>query len=244
MMIKFIEPNWPTIQNVAAFTTTRGSGVSESKFASFNLAKHVGDNPEHVDANRQQLQKLLPSNPLWLSQTHSSTVIRADNYKQGIEADSIIAQSPNQVCAVLTGDCLPILLSHQNGKEVAAIHAGWRGLAQDIIAATLAQMTSKPNELMAWLGPAIGPTTFQVKRDVYDVFTNKSADYCTAFKVQDDLHWLADIYQLARLHLRQLGVHAIYGGDYCTLSEPSLFYSARRDGQTGRMASLIWIKSE
>ena len=161
----------------------------------------------------------------------------------GVEADGSYSNSPGQVCAVLTADCLPILLCNREGDEIAALHAGWRGLASGIISKAVARMKTPPEKLLAWLGPAIGPEKFEVGRDVYDTFVGANHKAEDGFTTSSEEHWLADLYFLARLQFQTLGVEQVFGGDHCTFSEKEKFYSYRRDKQTGRMASLIWLQN-
>lgn len=241
-MRELIIADWPVPAGIHAMTTTRQGGVSLPPFDAMNLADHVGDDPKAVAENRQRLRQIaaLPSEPLWLQQTHSTRVINADNWQPGIEADSIISVETNVVCAILTADCLPVCLFDKTTEKVAAIHAGWRGLANGIIEKTVTRMTTTPSQIIAWLGPAIGPQQFEVGTDVYQAFTQSDAQVSQAFILQNNGRYLADIYQLARQRLTQSGVSQITGGEHCTVSDPASFYSYRRDGQTGRMATLIW----
>lgn len=245
MTDSLIWPEWPAPVNVKACISTRLGGFSLTPYDSLNLGEHVGDNPAHVGQNRQHLITAanLPAVPLWLQQTHSTIVIDSQQWQPGFEADAIISQTPNQVCAVLTADCLPVLLCDKNGRQVAAIHAGWRGLCDGIIEKTVAQLSVVPEDVLAWLGPAIGPAQFEVGEEVRDAFIAYSADAAAAFQTNKPGHYLADIYQLARQRLSHSGVQQIYGGDFCTVSQPAHFFSYRRDGTTGRMASLIWLAS-
>ena len=240
---KLIKPDWPSPVNVRAFTTTRHGGCSHGPWSSFNLGMNCGDDPRTVQQNRHTLLKLLPSEPSWLNQVHGTRVVgwESDN-TDGIEADAIFSRQAKQVCAVLTADCLPVLFCNQDGTRVAAAHAGWRGLAAGVLEATVLAMKCEPAELMAWLGPAIGPQTFEVGRDVYDTFVKLNQENATAFKTHRD-RWLADLYQLARHTLIRVGIDQVFGGGYCTCSEPEKFFSYRRDGVTGRMASMIWLES-
>jgi YfiH family protein len=160
----------------------------------------------------------------------------------GIEADAVVSSRPRQVCAVLTADCLPVLFCNRAGTHIAAAHAGWRGLAAGVLESTVLATGCKPVDLMAWLGPAIGPQAFEVGEDVYDAFANLNEEYATAFKPHRD-RWLADLYQLARYMLIRMGISQVFGGGYCTYSEPEKFFSYRRDGVTGRMVSLIWLQN-
>jgi len=240
--IEVIRPDWPAPVNVRAFTTTRNSGFSQSPWGSLNLGKSCGDNPQHVEQNRSSLLKLLPGKPRWLNQVHGTNAVRWDDAAEpGTNADAIVSHHPGQVCAVLTADCLPVLFCNQAGTSVAVAHAGWRGLAAGVLEATVLAMECKPAELVAWLGPAIGPRAFEVGKDVYDVFVNLSAENAIAFRPHGD-RWLADLYQLARLALTRVGICQVSGGGYCTYADSNNFYSYRRDSVTGRMASIIWLE--
>jgi YfiH family protein len=223
----YIKPNWPTSKNVRAFVTTKACG---------NLADYVGDDLEKVLANRKKLcQELnLPSEPIWLTQVHGNNVICADNVDYRPEADAAFTTLPNIVCVVLTADCLPVLLCDRKGTKVAAIHCGWRSLSAGIIEKTIQKMQT--SELLAWLGPAIGPKVYEVGKEVYEKF---SPD---AFKKIGKEKWLADIYALAKQQLLACGVRNIYGGGFCTYTDSKRFFSYRREGNTGRMASLIYLK--
>jgi len=238
-----ISPDWPAPDNIKAFSTTRQGGFSIAPYDSFNLADHVGDDINSVKKNRDllALQAHLPESPRWLKQIHGATVAKASQWQQGAEADAIVAQQNNQVCVIMTADCLPILLCNQQGDCVAAIHAGWRSLAAGIIENTLAQFNGPGQNIMAWLGPAIGPSQFEVGHDVVSAFTDQMTSAAVAFQQTDVDHYLADIYLLARQRLTSSGVNAIFGSEQCTVSNPSHFFSYRRDGITGRMASMIWI---
>ncbi len=240
-----VRPAWPAPGNVNALVSTRLGGVSPAAYNSLNLGDHVDDQPENVAANRQLLINIadLPDTPLWLRQTHSTQVIDSHHWQKDIEADAIISTETNRVCAVMTADCLPVLLCDKQGRQVAAIHAGWRGLCDGIIEKTVAQLVGPPSDLLAWLGPAIGPAKFEVGEEVRGAFIAHSAQATAAFQVGKPGHYLADIYQLASQRLNASGIRQIYGGDFCTVSQPEKFFSYRRDGVTGRMASLIWLTS-
>ncbi len=244
MKIPVIYPDWPAPANIVALTTTRQGGISEAPYANFNLAAHTGDNAEHVAHNRHLLREIftLPNEPAWLQQTHSTIAVKIDPHFQSCEADASYSDEAGQICVVMTADCLPILICNNAGTEVAAIHAGWKGLANGVIETTVNQLQSDPADLLVWLGPAIGPTAFQVGKDVYDLFIQPDSEALAAFNAQAQEKWLANIYQLARLRLKKLGIQAIYGGDYCTYTDEERFFSYRRDGDTGRMASLIYIR--
>jgi len=238
-----IYPDWPAPDNIKAFSTTRQGGFSLPPYDSLNLGDHVGDELHTVIKNRESLliQAGLPESPRWLKQVHGTTVSFASSWQQGDEADAIVSETSNQVCSIMTADCLPILLCDQQGNKVAAIHAGWRGLAAGIIEKTLAHFNCPSQDIMAWLGPAIGPTQFEVGSDVFTEFTAQSRHAHLAFQQTDSDHYLADIYLLAKQRLNASGVTDVYGGEHCTVSDSSRFFSYRRDGITGRMASMIWI---
>jgi len=238
-----IYPDWPAPENIKAFSTTRQGGFSLSPYNSLNLGDHVGDDINTVNKNRAALliQENLPESPRWLKQTHSTTVSLASNWQQGDEADAMVSAYNNQICTIMTADCLPLLLCNQQGNKVAAIHAGWRGLSAGIIEKTLSHFSSPCQEIMVWLGPAIGPSQFEVGTDVFTQFTAQSTSAHLAFQQIDSEHYLADIYLLAKQRLNALGITNIYGGEHCTVSDSTRFFSYRRDGMTGRMASMIWI---
>ena len=240
----FISPDWPAPDNIRAFSTTRHGGFSQAPFDSLNFGDHVGDDIALVSQNRAQLRQIIqaPEEPLWLKQAHSDHVVNSLDWQLNIEADAIFSQHRNHVCTIMTADCLPILLCNQQGDTVAAIHAGWRSLAAGIIEKTLRRFQCDSSSIMAWLGPAIGPSQFEVGQDVYDAFCRHSPSASQAFKATDNSHYLADIYQLARQRLESQAITAIYGGDFCTVSDEQRFFSYRRDGKTGRMATLIWIQ--
>jgi len=246
----FIQPEWPAPANVVAYCSTRRSprqpslyALKDSTYADFNLALHVEDDAQVVQDNRELLQQslALPGQPMWLNQCHSNLALPFQASAQVAKADAAYSFSPNQVCAVMTADCLPVLLCHRQGHAVAAIHAGWRGLLDDVIENTIAQMGVAGNDLMAWLGPAIGPQQFEVGNEVRQAFVDKHAQAAAGFQRRED-KYLADLYLLARQRLTNVGVASIYGGQFCTYSDAALFYSYRRDGKTGRMASLIYFQ--
>ncbi len=235
-----IQPDWPVPPNVRSLMTTRQGGVSGAPWASFNLGDHVGDDPAHVAANRARLREQLPAEPGWLKQVHSARVVELGR-DVNPEADASFTREAGQVCAVLTADCLPVLFCDRAGSVVAAAHAGWRGLARGVLEATVAAMAAEPRQILAWMGAAIGPQAFEVGDEVREAFIGCHAEAAAAFVPQAPGKWLADIYQLARIRLACAGVRAVYGGGRCTYSEAESFYSYRRDGVTGRMASLIWL---
>ena len=236
-----LRPGWPAPAPVRALTTTRAGGVSRPPWNAFNLATHVGDTPQHVAANRAALRRRfdLPADPVWLQQVHGARVVEAG---AAAEADAVWSRTPGQVCAVLTADCLPVLLCDRAGDCVAAAHAGWRGLAAGVLEATVAALPADAADLMAWLGPAIGPDAFEVGDEVREAFVTADARAGAAFRPAGDGRWLADLYGLARLRLAAAGVTRVFGGGLCTFTDRDRFYSYRRDGVTGRMASLIWLR--
>ncbi|CAB1276837.1 peptidoglycan editing factor PgeF [Candidatus Nitrosacidococcus tergens] len=241
-MLPTITPNWPVLNHIYAYTTTRQGGISTAPYDSLNLGDHVGDISESVKQNREILYQALslPNEPIWLTQIHSNKVIDGANHTDR-QGDGCFSHHPNVVCAILTADCLPILICNRQGDKIAAIHGGWRGLASGIIKNAIEKLATPAEELLVWLGPAIGAHAFEVGNEVREVFINQDKENHIAFTYIDNTHWLADIYQLAQLQLRKLGIQAIYGGEYCTVRDSDLFYSYRRDGlKTGRMATLIW----
>ncbi|MBD3634705.1 MAG: peptidoglycan editing factor PgeF [Methylophaga sp.] len=242
--MSFIEPDWPAPSQIKALSTTRLGGISHAPYDSLNLGLHVNDDENAVLANREKLaqQAKLPSAPLWLQQVHGTRVIEANDWHAGIEADASYSKKPEQVCTVLTADCLPVLFANADGSQVAAAHAGWRGLLNGVLENTVSQFSCRKDAVMAWLGPAIGPEQFEVGVEVYDAFISRSAEAEKAFHPHATDHFFADIYLLARQRLNQLGIESVFGGEHCTVSEANRFFSYRRDGDTGRMASLIWIE--
>ena len=238
----FLHADWPAPANVRTLISTRRGGVSLPPFDSMNLGAHVGDNMLHVAQNRRRLRNALPAEPAWLNQTHSTTVVAASQVSDSPpDADASFTHSPNSVCVVMTADCLPVLLTDRQGSVVAAAHAGWRGLCHGILENTIEQMAVTPLEIMAWLGPAIGPDAFEVGAEVRAAFIDQLPQAIDAFQPIDNDKYLADIYLLARQRLQHIGVSQIYGGEYCTVLERERFFSYRRDHQTGRMASCIWL---
>ncbi|HHW76770.1 MAG TPA: peptidoglycan editing factor PgeF [Xanthomonadaceae bacterium] len=238
-----IIPNWPAPARVRAVSTTRLGGISSPPYDSLNLAGHVGDDPARVAENRRRLMAAVgyPAEPAWLEQVHGTTVVAAETIRAPVAADAAWTREPGRPCAVMTADCLPVLLCDRAGKVIAAVHVGWRGMAGGVIAATVARLGVPPMELLVWLGPAIGPNVFEVGEEVRTAFIALDKANAGCFRPSPAGRWLADIYAMARLQLRRLYVTAIYGGDYCTFSEPERFFSYRRANRTGRMASLIWL---
>lgn len=240
----WITPDWPTPARVKALTCTRRGGVSTGPWTSMNPAEHVGDDPAAVAANRARLVErlALPGAPCWLRQVHGTRVVEATAGGL-IEADGAWSASAGIVCAVLTADCLPVLFCDRGGTRVAAGHAGWRGLAAGVLEAAVARLGVPGGELLAWLGPAISAAAYVVGDEVRSAFLHRQASAQEAFRPAAGGGWHADLYLLARQRLAGCGVDRIYGGEYCTFSDPERFYSYRRDRQTGRMASLIWLQA-
>jgi len=238
----WLKPCWDAPSNVVALSTTRQGGGSRGVYAQANYALHVGDDKEQVLANRKTLLESSGARQIaWLNQVHGAEVTRA-NAALVATADAVISEQIGLACAVMTADCLPVLLCNQAGTQVAAIHCGWRSLAKNIIANTVATFDCPAHELIAWLGPAIGPSRFEVGAEVRQQFAQHTWFDESAFSVAPADKYLANIYQLASAALAACGVSAVSGGDYCTVSDKARFYSYRRDGQTGRMASLIYLR--
>src|SRR5512135_132887 len=238
----FIHPEWPAPANVKALQTTRLGGISAAPYDTLNLGLHVGDDPVRVNRNRQLLSPFMPSEPVWLEQVHGTIVANADAAACRVQADACVARQRGSVCVVMTADCLPVLLCDEAGTVVGAAHAGWKGLAAGVIEATVKEMGVAPQQLLAWLGPAIGPEAFEVGAEVRDAFVAHLPQAAEAFMphgVQGKYH--ADIYLLARQRLAALGITRVHGGSYCTYHQKDKFFSYRRDGVTGRMGTFIWL---
>ena len=240
-----ILPDWPAPARVRAASTTRREGVSEPPCDSLNLGHGARDDREAVTENRRRLRGVLalPAEPAWIRQVHGDTVASAETVSDvhRPEADASVSRSPGLACVVMTADCLPVLLCDRGGAVVAAAHAGWRGLARGILPATVAAMDRPPGHLMAWLGPAIGSKVYEVGPEVREHFLDQDRAHGNSFRPSPAGRWLADLYAIARRQLHGHGVTAVYGGEFCTYSDPDRFYSYRRDGSSGRMASLIWL---
>ena len=239
-MNSWLTPDWPAPANVRACVTTRDGGVSLPPFEGLNLGDHVADDPQAVQHNRQALTACLGCRPAWLSQVHGIRVVEADPASVE-QADASWTDKPGIASAVLTADCLPALFCDRAGTRVAAAHAGWRGLAGGVLEATLDALAIAPGEVLVWLGPAIGPEAFEVGPEVRDTFIGCHAENAAAFRPsRNSGRYMADIYQLARTHLAARGVEAVFGGGFCTVTDPR-FYSYRRSARTGRFASLVWL---
>ena len=240
-MNTFLIPDWPAPAGIRACVTTRAGGVSLAPFDSFNLGDHVGDDPAAVAHNRQRLTHIFDVQPAWLSQVHGVVVAPA-NPEQIVEADASWTATPGIACTVMTADCLPALFCDRAGTRVAAAHAGWRGLAAGVLEAAAHSLNVEPDDILVWLGPAIGPAVFEVGGEVRDVFIDDMLQAAAAFVPSvNEGRYMADIYELARLRLARYGITAVYGGGFCTVTDPR-FYSYRRSPRTGRFASLVWIE--
>ncbi|QUJ66946.1 peptidoglycan editing factor PgeF [Photobacterium sp. GJ3] len=239
----WITPDWPAPAHVKAMSTTRSGGISQGSYEGLNLGDHVGDEPAAVAHNRQWLQQQLGlvHAPAWLTQTHSTIVLDLHGpLSPAPNADASVTRESGIACTVMTADCLPVLLCDRQGTQVGAVHAGWRGLADGILEKTVRTFSAEPNQMLAWLGPAIGPAAFEVGGEVRERFVSEQPDAASAFTPKGE-KWLADLYLLARLRLQRAGITQIFGGTECTYADPARFYSYRRDGVTGRQASLIWL---
>jgi YfiH family protein len=238
----WIVPDWPAPRRVRALITTRAGGASRGAWAGLNLGAGSGDDAGDVARNRASLAQWLPAEPLWLRQVLGTAVVEADDADENPEADAAVARRPGRVCAVLSADCLPLLLCDEAGMVVAAAHAGWRGLCSGVIGATVRAMGRPPETLLAYLGPAIGPAAYEVGAEVRQAFVAADPQADAAFTPGKPGKFYADLYALARMRLAESGVTRVHGGGYCTYAERERFYSYRRDGATGRMASLIWME--
>ena len=243
-----LKPDWSALHGVRAISTTRAGGVSVRPWNSLNLGVHVEDDPEHVQENRRRLADSagLDSDRIgWLNQVHGTDVVELtpNNVGQIAKADASYTRHPDIACAILTADCLPVILADCDGEVVGAAHCGWRSLCGGVIENLVRAMAVTPEKLQAWLGPAIGPASFEVGPEVRDAFLKLDPEAAQAFKTKGARpgHFMADIYALATLRLNHLGVYSVTGGGLCTVQDPDRFFSYRRDGRTGRMATLIWL---
>ena len=243
-----LKPDWPASYRVRAISTTRAGGVSGRPWNSLNLGVHVEDDPDHVRQNRRRLAEStgLKSEQIgWLNQVHGIDVVELnpDNVGQIAKADASYTRHPGIACAILTADCLPVILADREGTVVGAAHCGWRSLCGGVIENLVSKMAVAPEALQAWLGPAIGPDSFEVGPEVRDAFLEYDPKAARAFKAKGARagHFMADIYVLATLRLNHLGVSSVTGGGLCTVQDSDRFFSYRRDGQTGRMATLVWL---
>jgi len=242
MTDSWLQAEWPAPSFIQAGTTLRQGGVSTGEYSSLNIATHVGDELTSVEKNRLRLN--LPNEPQWLEQVHSTKVILLPHEEFIPKADAAYTEKENIICSVMTADCLPLLITNKQGSCVAAIHAGWRGLCNGIIEATIQSLPAEPESLLVWLGPAIGPDVYEVGEEVYEAYTKANNEAKQAFTSVSEKHWLFDIYKVAKLRLHSSGVKQVFGGDRCTFTEKDKFFSYRRDNVTGRMASMIWIEPD
>ena len=246
MTLDLIFPDWPASPRIRAACTTRIGGVSSGAYAGLNMGRGGGDDPAAVSENRRRVHAALqlPAEPCWIRQVHGMRVVRVPDQAPEPEADASYSLTPGVVCAVQAADCLPVLFCDRAATVVAAAHAGWRGLCGGVLEATVAALPVPPGELLAWLGPAIGPEAFEVGAEVREQFL--AADPAAALAFRDGAgpgkHY-ADLFLLARQRLRRAGVERVYGGGFSTHADPRRFYSYRRDGATGRMAALIWLQA-
>jgi YfiH family protein len=247
MSLAWLTPDWPAPARVRALSTTRAGGVSGGVYASLNLGDHVGDEPVAVAANRRLLREAarLPAEPYWLRQVHGITVADLDAAPAAAslpaEADASLARTPGRICAILTADCVPVLFAAADGSAVAAAHAGWRGLAAGVLAATVQALDIEPGALVAWIGPCIGAAAYEVGAEVREALLAADPGAAGAFQGSRPGHWLADLPLLARRRLERLGIRSIHGGSDCTHRDGKRYFSHRRDGQTGRQATLVWL---
>lgn len=239
--LSWLTPHWPVPAQVHAASTLRRGGVSIAPYDSLNLALHVGDDPAAVQHNRERLRATLalPSEPVWLEQVHGTNVVVAERTEGVVQADAAVSFEPGHVCVVMTADCLPVLFSSLDGTRIAAAHAGWRGLVGGVLERTVAAL-GEGGELIAWLGPAIEPSAFEVGAEVREAFLARDSDTAAAFTSNPRGRFQADLYELARIELQRLGVDAVYGGGWRGFNDNARFFSHRRGAPTGRMATLIW----
>ncbi len=244
MRAEWLRPDWPAPAQVRALSTTRAGGVSEGVYASLNLGEHVADAPAAVAENRRRLQaEIGTTHPRWLAQVHGTRVASLGGAAVKEPADASVTAKAGEACVIMTADCLPVLFCDRSGTEVGAAHAGWRGLSAGVLETTVAAMQAGPAELLAWMGPAIGPRSYEVGDEVRQAFLASAPEAAQAFRPGKERgKWRCDLYLLARQRLEAVGVKEIYGGGLCTYTDKDRFFSFRRDGQTGRMATLIYME--
>ncbi|WP_395648416.1 peptidoglycan editing factor PgeF [Thermomonas sp.] len=244
-MSAFLHADWPAPPGVHALTSLRhGLGVSAAPFDHFNLGSRCGDDVDAVIENRRQLQAALhlPSSPRWLRQVHGVAVAVEPGFDEP-EADAAVTVTPGRVLAILTADCLPVVLASRAGDDIGAAHAGWRGLCAGVLEATVGAMRTPAQQLMAWLGPAAGPQAYEIGEDVFAAFVQRDPAAVATFVATRPGHWKVDLYALARQRLQAVGVTAVFGGEQCTISDPARFFSHRRDQRGGRIATLVWMQA-
>ncbi|HEX5339553.1 MAG TPA: peptidoglycan editing factor PgeF [Gammaproteobacteria bacterium] len=242
---ELIRPDWPAPPKVRAASTTRNGGVSSGPYTSLNLGDHVGDAADAVSRNRHRVREALKllQEPRWLQQIHGTQIVRLDGSALIEPADAAVTARAGEVCVIMTADCLPVLLCDKAGSVVAAAHCGWRSLVAGVLENTVPAMQVPAGQLMAWLGPAIGPEVYEVGDEVMEAFVDHDVHATAAFRHKPNGKWLCDLYALARMRLEALGVQTIYGGGFCTFTERDRFFSYRRDGACGRMGTFIWLTS-
>jgi YfiH family protein len=238
----WLVPQWPVASPVRAFVTTRNGGASAGPYASLNLG-HGGDDAAAVAENRRRVQRHLPAAPSWLRQVHGAQVVElAAPDRSAPTADAAVTRTPGIPLVVMIADCLPVLLAHRGGAVVGIAHAGWRGLSAGVVERTVEAMRCAAEDVVAWIGPGIGPQAFEVGRDVYDAFAQEDPSAAEAFAPLREGKWLANLPRLARRRLASLGIADVHGGTWCTVRDPACFFSYRRDGASGRMGAFIWIE--
>lgn len=243
MLTNWIAADWPVPAHIMAGVTTRAGGVSQQPYTSFNLAQHVNDNTKDVESNRNKLIESLnlPASPYWLEQVHCTDVINLDKPSISNIADGSTTTHIGTVCAVLTADCLPLLLYNADIPRISAIHVGWRGFCQGIVAEAVKDFRGCEKNTLAWIGPCISGKNYEVGPDVNEACLSYLPELEQTFEQTDKEHWLCDMNAMIKYHLNTLGIHAVYENKFCTYEQDDLFYSYRRDGVTGRMATLIWM---
>lgn len=242
----WLAANWPAPPGIVAGCTLRTGGCSEGQFASLNLGQHVGDHVQRVVRNRMTFREIcrLPAEPVWLNQVHGTNVVFDDAKDSVPDADGRVSRDVDTVCVALTADCLPVVLASRDGREVGIAHAGWRGLSAGVVEQTIAGFDANSADILSWLGPAISQSAFEVGDEVRHAFVERASGAANCFVANENGRWQADLYALARMRLAAAGVDAVYGGEFCTLADADRFFSYRREGECGRMASFIFRRNE
>ena len=241
---EWVVPDWPAPARVRAFVTTRAGGVSAGEYASMNLGGSSGDEEENVSRNRHIVRTHMPSDPIYLAQVHGNDVVDLDapRVPGRPRADAAVTATPGTVAVVLTAVCLPLFLADKAGRRVAVAHAGWRGLAAGVVEQALAALRAEPRDVVAWMGPAIGPRAFEVGPEVKEAFERSDPGAGAAFADHKPGKFMADLYALARRRLARAGVQGIHGGNFCTYTDTVRFFSYRREQRSGRMGAFIWME--
>jgi polyphenol oxidase len=238
----WLVPDWPAPARVRAFVTTRAGGTSEGEYGTLNLGLNSGDRPENVQANRAVVRAHLPADPAYLAQVHGADVLDLDEgVPERARADAAVSKQPRRVAVVLTADCMPVFLCDRAGTRIAVAHAGWRGMAAGVLENAVAALGVPAGEVLAWMGPTIGPDAFEVGPEVREAFLARDPRADAAFRPGKPGKFMADLYHLARQRLSAAGVRDIHGGGFCTFHEPERFFSYRRVQKSGRMGAFIWI---